>query len=337
MLSSKRRFRPMGISDILDETIELYKSSFILLIGIAAIVYVPAFLVSAIIPQPKFSDPSQIPDLLSSQIPQLVMLFIMAVFLEPLVTGALTYAISEKYLSKETGIKECFVRVLRWRIFCPLVGASFIRYVLVLFSPIITGILAVIAMSKFASGVYSGTIEFVLALMLLLCIPVMLFVVLYFMLKFLLVTPAVVVEECATIRSLMRSCTLMRGSMMRAFTVMLIAFIIVMFLMITITGSTSFIMTVNLMQGQEPSRFVTILHTVLYTVVCTLTVPILSIVPILLYYDIRIRKEGFDLQVLADELDHKTREMSARDVSALPQEKLAPEQMGEGPIPDTQA
>ena len=42
MKDSTRRLRPMGIADILDETVELYKTSFVLLVGIAAVVVVVA-------------------------------------------------------------------------------------------------------------------------------------------------------------------------------------------------------------------------------------------------------------------------------------------------------
>jgi hypothetical protein len=54
----------------------------------------------------------------------------------------------------------------------------------------------------------------------------------------------------------------------------------------------------------------------------TLLAPIPAIVAILLYYDIRIRKEGFDLELLANELDQKTRELSAQDITSLPQEQI---------------
>ena len=41
------RLRPMGIADILDETVDIYKNNFALLIGITALVYVPFSLLSS--------------------------------------------------------------------------------------------------------------------------------------------------------------------------------------------------------------------------------------------------------------------------------------------------
>ena len=54
MKEGRPRLRPLGIADILDETVELYKTNFLLLIGIAAVVYVPASFLGALLPhQPE--------------------------------------------------------------------------------------------------------------------------------------------------------------------------------------------------------------------------------------------------------------------------------------------
>ena len=54
-----------------------------------------------------------------------------------------------------------------------------------------------------------------------------------------------------------------------------------------------------------------------------LTVPLYSIVAILLYYDLRIRKEGFDLELLASELDAGSRQIT-QQFTPIPTQQSEP-------------
>ncbi|MDO8683192.1 MAG: hypothetical protein Q7N50_06895, partial [Armatimonadota bacterium] len=49
MPKSERRLRPMGIGDLLDEMFDVYRSNFITLVGIMAVVQVPVTMVGLII------------------------------------------------------------------------------------------------------------------------------------------------------------------------------------------------------------------------------------------------------------------------------------------------
>ena len=100
-----RRMRPMGIADILDETVELYKTSFVLLVGIAAVMHVPYSILTqyatvhmigmtALPTNGKTPTPSDIFPMLG----MLILSYLYLLVAAPFVTGALTYAISERYL-----------------------------------------------------------------------------------------------------------------------------------------------------------------------------------------------------------------------------------------------
>ena len=51
MGTSSNLLRPMGIGDILDGAINLYRRNFLLLIGISAWVYIPIYLLFLVMPQ----------------------------------------------------------------------------------------------------------------------------------------------------------------------------------------------------------------------------------------------------------------------------------------------
>ena len=86
-------------------------------------------------------------------------------------------------------------------------------------------------------------------------------------------------------------------------------------------GSVQFPITQNILAGLPVSAASIWLMTILSTIISTLSVPVFAAARILLYYDVRIRKEAFDLEMLAAELDRKAKETAVGDITALPHEK----------------
>jgi hypothetical protein len=108
-------------------------------------------------------------------------------------------------------------------------------------------------------------------------------------------TPAVVVfERLGAMESLGRSWNLAKGMKGKVLGVMLLAYLIVIAVQIAVTMIAT------------PLGMSDIVVNIASSVLVIFIYPLIGICTALLYYDARIRKEGFDLQVLAGELHGRT-------------------------------
>ena len=338
MSERMRKMRPMGIADILDETVELYKTSFVLLVGIAAVMYVPYALLDyfrltrsmSVISMHNPRGPSS-EDMFSFLGASFLALGYL-VLIAPIVTGALTYAISERYLDRRVTVVDSFRRVFSASIFGQLLLAIVIK-VTVLGVP-----MGMVVTALFFVGIAAATATKSAALV---AIPILLLVGLalgvgavYLLLRLVLLEATIVVENRGIVYSLTRTWTRMPGNMLKCVALYLISGIAIGVVNLISSGPTQTIITTAMMRGASPPQWIMILHTTITTLVSMILAPVTSIVTILLYYDIRIRKEGFDLELLASELDAKTAAWSA---PALPQEQPVAPPAPEPSPPDTES
>ena len=328
----------MGIADILDETVELYRSNFALLIGIAAVVYVPFFLVQGLAPQPEITPTGKIANS-AAFVALFPFIFLFVLVVEPIVTGALTFAISDRYLGRETSILACFRRILRPAILIRFIGAVMLKYLIIIGAAIV-GVIAVAAIiAVLAASAGPGVGSKVATILVGIGVgAIVLFLIFYLILRLTLVEPCFIIETTGATGAIGRAWRLIRGNVGKAFALLLIAGLVASLIPLIVTAPTQLAISFRPQAGPPPSHAIIVIDLILGAVVTTLLVPVTSIVTILLYYDIRIRKEGFDLELLANELDAKTRQFSAPDVTALPQERPPTEHVNEPPPPgdDTQ-
>jgi hypothetical protein len=177
--------------------------------------------------------------------------WLVTVVLSPVVTGAMTFALGEVFLGREVSIG----RALR-------AGLS-----------MVTGLIGTGLLSTLA--ILLGLIVFV--------VPGV-----YLIFAYLLLTPVMVFERTFGPRALGRSMQLMRGSMGRAFGILVVTGI-----MTSVIG-----WTVNLSLGAVP-----LLAPVGSALVQTLVSAYSAAVVVLLYFDIRSRKEAFDVEHLAQAVE----------------------------------
>lgn len=309
MRNEKRRFRPMGALDILDETIDLYKRNFVLLVGAAAVLYVPISIINNI-----FQDPIH-------QKAQINWLSIFLILIEALVTGALTFGISERYLGKSVSIADCYKRVCRKDTFLPFIAAMAIKYLVVL-GPLFG--MAVMASSipqpESAANIDPQLIRQTLTLLGLMFLS--LIWMLWFGIKFMLVESAVVVESCSAWKAIARSWVLTGSNFWKGFAIYFILVLVFGIIFGLLVGPLIFARVSSIVRGEEVSVWPVILTQVLTVIIGTLSIPVMAAARILFYYDTRIRKEGFDLEMLAQELDRKNRQIPAGDIRSLPQERV---------------
>jgi len=256
--------RPLSLGDILDRTFSLYRRHFLLFIGIAGI---PQLLVLVFsLAQTLFSWSTT--DILTGTrnvgmgIVVLIVYLLVAVFAYLYSQGGTMLAISELYLGRTTTITELLRNVS---------GEVWSLFGLVILSglAIVGGLILLIV-----PGIY-------VACRLLVCLP------------------AALIEKRGPSEALSRSFGLTKDFAGRAFV------ILVLFVVLTYAASLLFtlpavIALATRVGGSGMIRFWTAVSQVGASVGSVLITPILRIATAVFYFDLRVRKEGFDLQFMMD-------------------------------------
>jgi hypothetical protein len=272
--------RPLSLGELLDRTFSIYRQNFALFVGITAI---PQLLVLAInlfnalfgtIPQiparprigtiPAPPQPLHISTgLIGATIFGALAFVIVYLIAYLLIQGATFFAVSEIYLGRKASISDS-IRRMRGNI-------------LKLFGVTILNGLAL--MAGFICLIFPG---FYLACRLLVCVP------------------AALLEDLGPSDSLTRSFDLTRDEAGRAFVILFLCWVL------SVTASALFqfpFQMLAVMSFKDPSalRVWSEFASVGTFLATTLVTPILTIATAVFYYDLRVRKEAFDLQVMMDE------------------------------------
>lgn len=117
----------------------------------------------------------------------------------------------------------------------------------------------------------------------------------YLAIKLAVTFPAVIVERAGPGTAIGRSFNLMRGNWWRAFAVVVVVFLIE----IVINFAVVSVLIPAVLADDVSEVTVAILTTIVNIIVFSITYPLWASVLTVLYYDLRVRNEGFDLQLLA--------------------------------------
>lgn len=299
-----RLLRPMTWLDILDGAFDLYKTNLATLLGIVAVVYVP---VQGMVILARILFVKGNPTI--SGIIDLLYLGLMMVS-SFLVMGPSMWAISEAYLGHKISVMTAYNRMLP-RVF-PF-GLTYLLWVMALLVPYFIG--AVIVGIGIGIGIVthgdSAMIIVGIAAAVLLGIAAMLVGVgLYVSLIF--TCPSFVAEDKRYFAALQRSWSLIKGYFWRTLGISLLAFLIIgivqMVIAIAMSAATGLLKDF-ILNPQSVSVGTPYLIYQTGTMIASIAIePIWLITIILLYYDLRIRKEGFDLQALAMEMGYRETE-----------------------------
>jgi len=264
--------RPLSLGEILDRTFSLYRRNFLLFLGITAL---PQLLILALnlaetllVPRPAPRVQAPVEQLQSPAASGLLAFGILGVIVGIIIyivaylfaQGGTVYAVSELYLGRQTTI-----------------GASLRRMrgeLLSLFGVIFLNGLAVMGATLFLiiPGIY-------VACRLITCVP------------------AALLEDLGPRASLERSFHLTQGNAGRSFLIFLLYFIILY------AAFFLFALPFTIMVGiyaKDPSmvRIWLALGQIGNFLALVLVSPILTIATAVFYYDLRVRKEAFDLQLM---------------------------------------
>ena len=300
----------MSVGELLDATFSLYRRNFLLIAAISAIVQVPYAVLQFVLYQlfglntllrspftrlniaPGQSQQvttQQLQDYLNSFGAFFVVVAVLAlvgVFIVlPLATAATTRAVSDRYLERPASVGSSYAAALRrmraliWQSLI-LLGGFLLVYAL--------AIGLVVALSLVAGAAAAGLgILLVIA-----AIPFVLFVYV----RTSLAPPAIVLENLSGWRGLVRSWNLVRGFSWRILGIRILIVLITGIIGGLLVGLLSLAGAGLDLNGQF------IVQQAASAVISVLIGPVTYIAVTLLYYDTRIRKEGFDIEMLARSL-----------------------------------
>ncbi len=299
--------QPMGIGDILDRTFHLYKEHFANFVGITGLASLLAFafnvaLLSFFIP--LGADPARLlanPVLIFTGGIALVALLVITVWIGFLSMGALSRSVSERYLGRAITVLEAYRQVAKR-------GLSLL-WVYLLSSLIIVGVFVLGSLlSIVAAGVtglageHPNFLKITLAL-LFVFIPTIIFVTILIF-RYLLITQVVVLEDVRGTKALRRSWHLMKGYFWKANLVLLLYLVLFGIGYLLLYYPTLFFLPRPTPGTIGAVGATYVAQNALSQLIQMLVSPFSMIAFTLLYYDSRIRKEGFDLEVMARNLGY---------------------------------
>jgi len=295
--------RPLTLAELLDRSFSTYKRHIWLFVGIMAVPALFALVYSIVLQLFQFSNgpfpakmtPDEsfrrvLPTLIATGVFVLLYMVIYAFAL-----GATTIAVAHLYKNETVGVADTYraVRPQGWRLVLLLVWAS-VRLMLAW-----TGILILVgivaALLALLSPILSG-VTFVLGML------ASLAVIALFAVRYGVCVPAAVLENLGPNAALRRSVELTQGHRGRIFLILLCAIVITYATGALLQGP--FIVGALVAGPGTPTALVlSVIGAVLGTAGSTFSGPIMIIGLALAYYDLRIRKEALDLQMMLDAID----------------------------------
>jgi hypothetical protein len=268
------RLRPLEIGDLLDETFRMYRRHFLLFAGISVVLAIPEaaltgysyyYFFSIFTQQLSTRQPVDLTTL-GSTLGALAVGVVINLTLVPFLYGAVTYAACESALGRE---------VTAW------------------------GVLRGVLRRYFQLFGYGLLLSVTLVLAILFCVlPVVLWI--WIAVGWTVVIPVMFIEKSGLISAMGRSWQLVEGRWWRTFLIILLVSILVYVARIALGGYL--LLGQVLVQIILSSYATTWIFAAATAVIDSLVVPILQIAIVLVYFDLRVRREALDLFQIAQRL-----------------------------------
>lgn len=292
--------RPMTTGELLDRTFSLYRNNFLLFAGIAALAAlvlvaatVALLALGFTVPTPGAQiDPQTFFKKLAVYFSVIALFYLIGA---SFATGATIYAVSKVYLEQPVNISESYGRVfprlgriigIVLLIILRMIGLFLLFYA---GAVVLAILLALVVATGRSAGYLIGMVIGISAVVVGYVFAFRLFF------KYSLAVPACVLENAGAVQSLKRSAFLAKGSLWRIFMIyLLMAILVICFNLVLHLPANLFIRTAPLVA-------------IVWQFVATFFAfsfgyPISTIATCLIYYDQRIKKEAFDLQVMMEAL-----------------------------------
>jgi hypothetical protein len=271
--------RPRRATEIVDASFQLTRRFFPQLVTVSALAMAPS-VIYRIIERDAMSNPQ----LVTTHPGAFIGVGLVALLCFVVCEAVLTAAISTGYLEGAIDLGLAFntgVRKLPWVV----VGALF-RYLLLVL------VVMVVAVFVAAIGMLKTPVLFVLL------VPFALWVLAYLLLRTFAVTQVIVLEDTGPVVGISRALSLSKDCTAHIFFSLGLAFL----LYFIISGIVS-VLGLTLLTPTTAGIVGALVIIPIY--------PLIPVVSTLLYYDLRIRKEGFDLEIMSRELGGTTAPLPA--------------------------
>jgi hypothetical protein len=315
--------RPMDLGDILDSTIRVYRRNpwtfvciLAAIIGLPVLVtqvanrYIESIFIQFSSPEAlQKMDYSAIVEAFQSQefitaVITMAAAVILMFFLQPIAQAAMVYAVSETILGHTTGFRKSF-NAIKGKI--PKLIQAYFLYVFIItaiFLPI--GILAGILIANLATmntgnALMNTDATIGLSIFLFLLFPPLIFFLVFLGVKYLFIPHAMVLDGTGVVDSLRRSFRLSSGYWWKVLgTYVVVNFIVG--IIGALLGQAVSLMELGLNAAKVPMMVTVSISGAILGTLTILINPVTLIAITLIYYDLRIRKEGFDVILLASSI-----------------------------------
>jgi len=308
------RLHPLSLGEVLDRTFSHYREHFLLFVGIMALPQVFIIGLNVLFQivqstaagpvrtaQPTTAAPS---GFVASSLIALAVFLVAYFLVYSTALGATTYALSEVHLGHSTTIRSAYrvVRQKLGRLFNVAISVLIRILGVILLVGVVMGILAAIVTPVLsrsmgaAGGVLTG-----LGMFFVFIAAAILGVIL--VLRYSVAVPALLLENVSARQAIKRSVLLSKGYLWRLFVVALLMGMIGFVVGLLFQAPFAIAIFGAAFKGHRPELWLSIASVVSGGVGNAITAPLLVIGWAVAYYDMRVRKEGFDLQLMMSELD----------------------------------
>ncbi len=296
------RLRPLGLGDILDDIFRVYRRHFALLAGISIAVLLPTLLLQVASGQANalgtiagvFTNLGN-PAAFAAQPPPAPPNFVLyglslvvTIVLVPFSSGAVTQAAIDLAVGNPVGFRSVLRAVLRryWALL-GLIGLVLVALLGLLgVATGVTTLLVILFRSTAAVVVLVITVAVIATLV----------VLAWFGVRWTLAVPALLAEGAGPVGALRRSWRLTRGSYWRT-----LGIIVLVYILQSVVGSvvSLFVFPLAILVPFVPGAVRGAILLTGTTLAGAVTAPVVYLCVVLLYFDLRIRRESFDLDQLA--------------------------------------
>lgn len=297
--------RPLTLGELLDRSFSLYRHHFWLFVGIMALPSLLGLtfgvLVALFNPQPASqgsvaeANPAELLGAMLWFFAAALGMVVVYFITYAVALGATTVAVSQIYMGQPLSIRAAYAPlrglVGRLALLLLLVSIRLVGIVLLLF-----------AFIGFAGALAAGGSPIVAGVIFLAGGFGMFVLWIWVVLRYAVSVPAAVLEDESATEAIRRSIVLTKGSLLRVF--VLVAFTMVITYAVLAIFQGPFLFAAA-MAGPDSSTFfwMNLLGTVTGSIGGAFTAPLMIVAFAVLYYDLRVRNEGLDLQLMLAGLD----------------------------------
>jgi Membrane domain of glycerophosphoryl diester phosphodiesterase len=299
--------KPMSLSELLDRTFTLYRNRFWLFCGLMVMPQVAIMVCSLIVvigfpvhilPIANSQDPFAVLRSLQARIAPGFLLLFAQLFFQAFALGAVTMTVSEVYLGHAISIRAAY-KMIRSKVF-GLIGLILLLFLISIV--FIFGVFIVVGLGGGLVSVALSSISPILGGIVILLMVLGGFVLAaWLLMRYAVSIPVFLLEGAGVVDSMTRSSTLTHGHRWRILGACVVMYIVVLVMQVLFVMPFSILTFMAVAKGMLP-LWIQIGQQVAAALAGTVAGPLFMITIALIYYDVRIRKEGFDLEAMMNAL-----------------------------------